>query len=158
MSSTVLSILSVAVLTALLIPVSITDVKRRVIPNGYPIGITAAGLVLMAAHLIVDRGGWKETVISALLGLALGAGVSVLCRLIVKEGIGLGDVKLLMALGIYQGIRVFPQMLAIASVAALAGALIVKIRRHPAKDATLPFAPFLSGGAVLAQIIGEFLT
>lgn len=151
----VVSILSIVLLTAFLVPVSVTDIKRRVIPNGYPIGIAICGTALVAFKSVVNRPEWKETVLGAVLGLLLGAGISVLCRLIVKEGIGLGDVKLLMALGLYQGIRIFPQMLAISSIAALMAVLVVKIRKQ--ETTTLPFAPFLSAGAAAAQIIGEFV-
>lgn len=151
----VVSLVSILLLTAFLIPVSITDVKRRVIPNGYPLGIAISGTALVVLKSVVNRPEWKETVLSALLGLLLGAGISALCRLIVKEGIGLGDVKLLMALGLYQGIRIFPQMLAISSLAALLAALVVKIRKR--EQTTLPFAPFLSAGAAAAQIIGAIV-
>lgn len=151
----VVSLVSILLLTAFLIPVSITDVKRRVIPNGYPLGIAISGTALVVLKSVVNRPEWKETVLSALLGLLLGAGISALCRLIVKDGIGLGDVKLLMALGLYQGIRIFPQMLAISSLAALLAALVVKIRKR--EQTTLPFAPFLSAGAVTAQIIGAIV-
>ena len=157
MIETICSIVSVAVLLGLLIPASISDVKRRIIPNGYSIGIASAGLIFMTVKIIVNRTEWKETVLYALTGLVAGAGISALCRLIVKDGIGLGDVKLLMALGLYQGILIFPQMLAISSVAALITAVVVKIRDHADKSSTLPFAPFLSGGAIAAQILGEFL-
>lgn len=151
----VVSLVSILLLTAFLIPVSITDVKRRVIPNGYPLGIAISGTALVVLKSMVNRPEWKETVLSALLGLLLGAGISALCRLIVKDGIGLGDVKLLMALGLYQGIRIFPQMLAISSLAALLAALVVKIRKR--EQTTLPFAPFLSAGAAAAQIIGAIV-
>lgn len=151
----VVSLVSILLLTAFLIPVSITDVKRRVIPNGYPLGIAISGTALVVLKSVVNRPEWKETVLSALLGLLLGAGISALCRLIVKDGIGLGDVKLLMALGLYQGIRIFPQMLAISSLAALLAALVVKIRKR--EQTTLPFAPFLSAGAAAAQIIGAIV-
>lgn len=151
----VVSLVSILLLTAFLIPVSITDVKRRVIPNGYPLGIAISGTALVVLKSVANRPEWKETVLSALLGLLLGAGISALCRLIVKDGIGLGDVKLLMALGLYQGIRIFPQMLAISSLAALLAALVVKIRKR--EQSTLPFAPFLSAGAIAAQIIGAIV-
>lgn len=151
----VVSLVSILLLTAFLIPVSITDVKRRVIPNGYPLGIAISGTALVVLKSVVNHPEWKETVLSALLGLLLGAGISALCRLIVKDGIGLGDVKLLMALGLYQGIRIFPQMLAISSLAALLAAFVVKIRKR--EQTTLPFAPFLSAGAAAAQIIGAIV-
>lgn len=149
------SILSAVLLAIFLIPASVTDIKKRMIPNGYPVGIAASGTALIVVKSIVNRPGWKETVLSAVLGLLVGAGISFLCRLIVKDGLGLGDVKLLMALGFYQGIAIFPQMLTISSLAALLAALVVKIRKQD--KTTLPFAPFLSVGAITAQIIGEFI-
>lgn len=158
MTQMVLSILSIAILFGLLIPVSIIDIKRRVIPNGFSVAVAASGLALWAAKTLVNRPGWREYWSSAIFGLLIGAGVCVLCRLIVKEGIGLGDVKLMLALGLYQGMLIFPQMLAVSSLAALVAAVVVKIRtRSSVKGTRLPFAPFLSAGAVTAQILGEFL-
>ncbi len=89
----------------------------------------------------------------------LGAGILFsfffLLYLLRPEGVGFGDVKLSGAIGLFLGWRlgVLALFLAFLGGALLGVALILK-KKKTLKD-PLPFAPFLSGGAVVALLWGE---
>jgi leader peptidase (prepilin peptidase)/N-methyltransferase len=60
-----------------------------------------------------------------------------------QDGIGMGDAKLLAALGAWLGWTVLPSLLLIASLAGIVGGLIyLQWKRQNARNA-FPFGPFL---------------
>ncbi len=98
---------------------------------------------------------------SAFLGVALGAGlpwaVAALYRVIRgRTGFGMGDVKLLGAMGLFLG----PYVLLALAVASVVGAVvgILLAARSGSSIATkrIPFGPFLALGGVVTAIGGEW--
>lgn len=69
------------------------------------------------------------------------------------EGLGLGDCKLLAAIGCWQGIAAVPNVLLFACVLALVfGASYARLHGHAVRSLKIPFGPFISAGA-LAQML-----
>ncbi len=66
-----------------------------------------------------------------------------------QDGIGMGDAKLLAALGAWLGWGALPSILLIASVTGLLGGIIwLKLRRHHLREA-FPFGPFLAIAGII---------
>ena len=91
---------------------------------------------------------------TALWGALLGYGVlwllNFLYRMVKKQdGIGMGDAKLLAALGAWLGWTVLPGLLLIASLAGIVGGLIyLQWKRQNARNA-FPFGPFLAFAGII---------
>jgi leader peptidase (prepilin peptidase)/N-methyltransferase len=91
---------------------------------------------------------------TALWGALLGYGVlwllNFLYRMVKKQdGIGMGDAKLLAALGAWLGWTVLPSLLLIASLAGIVGGLIyLQWKRQNARNA-FPFGPFLAFAGII---------
>lgn len=142
--------LSIGVLlVAVLVPATVVDLRERRIPNALTFSGAAAAVVLGVA---LDPAGQ--------LGRTAAAVVSVLFLLAVRcprpTGLGLGDVKLAGVLGLSLG----PTVLVALAVALAAGsvvAVIVGLRggRRALRTATVPFGPYLAGGAVVAFVSGR---
>jgi leader peptidase (prepilin peptidase)/N-methyltransferase len=94
------------------------------------------------------------------IGAALGAGVLFLLavgyrRLRGRDGLGLGDAKLLGAIGAWMGWTMLPLVLLFASLAGLGWALIAKLRGEAIDGTTrLPFGTFLCLAVVPAWALG----
>ena len=73
---------------------SVTDIRERRIPNV----LILVGLVVVAAMVAVG-GRWLD----ALIGSGLGMVLLVLPRLIARDAVGLGDIKLVGVLGLGAG-------------------------------------------------------
>lgn len=86
--------------------------------------------------------GWLNAMLGALVGggafLLLALGME---RLTGRPGLGMGDVKLLAALGLWTGVSGLPLVVLLASWAALPWALWVMLRGE--RERRLPFGPFL---------------
>ena len=82
------------------------DIKAQIIPNGLNMLGFLVGIVYMYFKLITD----VYTGIDLLLGMFVGAGIFLLIALFAlvaykKEGMGLGDVKLMGMLGLFFGVK-----------------------------------------------------
>lgn len=70
------------------------------------------------------------------------------------EGLGLGDCKLLAAIGCWQGIAAVPNVLLFACVLALVfGVLLASLRRQVLRSLKIPFGPFISAGALVQMLM-----
>ena len=119
------------------------DLRRKVIPNWLNLAIAVGGLARAA-----ETGDARITFIASFQGATVGAVVWMLRWLYFRwrnlQGLGLGDVKLLAASGVWIGIAGVPVQLLVASLAALATAGLLKIAGYTiGRQTLLPFGPFL---------------
>lgn len=147
-------------LVFLLIPVCREDCRTRTIPNRWPLLLGGIGLLQAGiASGLLSPGVFSFHIFlfSAAGALAAG-GLGLLCRGLSREGFGWGDVKLMAGLGAYLGLDPFLRAMALTGVFSLVAALYLLLVRHAQKTDTLPFAPFLSAGAVLSAGTECFLS
>jgi leader peptidase (prepilin peptidase)/N-methyltransferase len=142
---------------AVLIVVTFIDIDHRIIPDV----ITLPGIVLaLAASFLLPRVGFAD----ALLGIALGGGsllaVAATYRLITKkDGMGMGDVKLLAMIGALIGWKGVVFTIFIGSLAgSLVGFVLVVAQKRKDLKLAVPFGPFLSLGAAFYVFTGPELT
>lgn len=94
-------------------------------------------------------------------GLLLGAGIPFLLRFAMqklrgREGLGLGDVKYMAALGGLCGVMGLPTLYLGSALPALAWLAVVRVFSNKAvADLPIPFGPFLSLGAMLTLLWGD---
>ena len=114
---------------------SVTDIRERRIPNA----LILVGPVVAAAMAVIG-GRWMD----ALIGSGLGMAVLALPRLIARDAIGLGDIKLVGVLGVSAGMAGIMIVIGIAVAAATPAALWNRCEEPNRRQ--LPFAPFLALG------------
>lgn len=136
------------ILMVLLLTASLMDWRNGRLPNGIP--LLTAGNVLLFACLGGDPVG---RLARGLLGSAVLVGpllvlVLLADRLLDRETMGGGDLKLLAAVGLYVSWREALFLLLVASAIGLALALLRRER-------TVPFAPAVAAGTVLALLTAE---
>jgi leader peptidase (prepilin peptidase)/N-methyltransferase len=125
--------------------VSVVDVRRRIIPNR--IVLPAAAIILAARTIVHPSVVW-------LVAGAGAAGFLLPAAIARPGGMGMGDVKLALLLGVAVG-RTVPLALVVALAAAAVPSIALLVR-HGARGRTIgiPFAPFLALGGVVALIAG----
>ncbi|MBA3843776.1 MAG: prepilin peptidase [Actinobacteria bacterium] len=133
---------------AVLVVVSATDLERRIIPNR--VVLPAAAVVLAANTIVVPSFGW----IAAGFGAA---GFLLLAALAYPAGMGMGDVKLALLLGVGLG-RSVPVALMVGTLSALVPSVVLLLRHgSAARKMAIPFGPFLALGGVVALFVGNAL-
>lgn len=136
------------VLLALLVPVTLIDLERRIIPNR----ITGPGAVLaVVLGLVLDPSGEPERLIA---GLAA-AGFLLLALLAYPGGMGMGDAKLAGMLGLFLGREVGVAMFAALVLGTVVGTGVM-VRKGVAagRKTKVPFGPFLALGGLLGMLAG----
>jgi leader peptidase (prepilin peptidase) / N-methyltransferase len=147
--------LSVALLSLASLVLAWIDLRRGLIPDWLNLAIAFVGLARIAA---LD--GSAAALLGLCDGIIVGTTVWLLRRLYARvrkfEGLGLGDVKLLGASGIWIGIGGVPMQLLVASLAALAAAGVLRLAGHAmTRQTSLPFGPFLALGLLTTLALQE---
>jgi len=136
-----------------LVALAVADFKYLLLPDFLTLPLVAAGL---AANWFLD----PATPIAHVIGAAVGFGAVMVLRFIYerlrgREGMGVGDAKLLAAAGAWTGWAGLSSVLAIAAVSALIFALLRGARaRHLSLADSVPFGPFLAGGLWIVWLYG----
>jgi leader peptidase (prepilin peptidase)/N-methyltransferase len=141
------------IFTSALIVLGFIDARHQILPDA----ITLPGLVLALAYSFVrtdlNFGG-------AILGAVVGAGFLLLvygAYLLIrkKEGLGMGDVTMMLMVGAYLGFR---RALFVLILASFTGAIFgIYLMARKGKDAqfALPFGTFIAPAAFVALLWGE---
>jgi leader peptidase (prepilin peptidase) / N-methyltransferase len=134
-----------AIFCAALVAISATDIERRIVPNRIVLPATAVVLALMLA--------WRPSVEWPAAGF--GAALFLfLAALAYPRGMGMGDVKLTLLLGVAVG-RAVPVALMVGMLSALVPSIVLFARHGAAaRKMGIPFAPFLALGGVVALFVG----
>jgi leader peptidase (prepilin peptidase) / N-methyltransferase len=137
--------LAAAVFCVALVAISAIDAEHRIVPNRIVLPAAVVVLVLMEA--------WRPSAEWPLAGLGAALFLFV-AALAYPRGMGMGDVKLALLLGVAVG-RSVPVALFAGMVLALVPSLAL-LARHgaAARKMAIPFAPFLALGGLLALFAG----
>lgn len=131
------------VLTSLFLVASGIDLKTRILPDA---------ITLPAAAMALAWASWRGDAMDAFLGAVLGTGVFWLIawgyeKRTGTEGLGLGDVKLMLPIGAMAGVLKLPLVILGASLAALAAFGVLALMDRNLREGRLPLGPFLAAAA-----------
>lgn len=144
------------VFASVLLICSVIDLEHQIIPDVLSLPMIALTPLVVFLHPELD---WK----SALLGVLIGGGVfyalAWIYYLIRREaGLGMGDVKLLAAIGGWLGYQAILTTVFWASIlGSLVGIGVILISKKMDLKTRLPFGPFLSLAAVAYHLFGHEL-
>jgi leader peptidase (prepilin peptidase)/N-methyltransferase len=137
------------VLVTFLVPLALIDFDHKILPNRITGPAALIGLVL---GLAIDPAGEPERLIAA----AIAGGSIGLIALLMPQGMGMGDAKLLGVMGLYLGAAVAPAMLiALVSGTAVGLVIVARLGVSAGRKTAVPFGVFLALGAVLAIFVGD---
>ncbi len=138
------------VFVAMLAAITLTDLEQRIIPNK----ILLVGSVLCLAIAIpTDPAGMPERLIAA----AAAGGLLFVAALAYPGGMGLGDVKLAAAMGLFLGRAVAPAILAALLFGSVVGLALIARHGSGARKMAIPFGPFLALGGIVGLLAGDQL-
>ena len=161
-------------LVALLVGLTFADLEERILPDEFTLGGTAVGLVLawfipvddIIAHAIfslqrIDADPRWMSVGESLLGALLPSGFLWLGGVIFekvrhKEGLGLGDVKMIAMIGAFLGLRATLLTLIVGSIAgSVIGLIYIQLTKKDASSYELPFGTFLGFAGIFVALAGQ---
>ena len=136
-------------LILILLYLSYVDLRSFRLPDLITLPLIVAGIVfnfLSASHYV--------DVTDSIIGTLMGYGslwlLNYLYRLIKRQdGIGMGDAKLLAALGAWLGWSALPSILLFASISGLIGGMVYLKWRKQNSQQAFPFGPFLAFAGII---------
>lgn len=136
-----------------LLALSLIDARHFILPDRLTLPLGAAGLMVT---IMVDQSQFADHLAAALIGFAVLALVdSLYRRLRGRDGLGLGDAKLLAAGGAWVGLGGLTGIILIASFSGLAWALVQGgLRRQFSSRMRIAFGPFLALGIWIIWLHG----
>lgn len=135
---------------ACLIALAGIDYDHKLLPNKIVYPMAVYGL---AATLLVERGDTVEHLIA-------GAGAFtflLVAALVYPAGMGMGDVKLAGAMGLYLGLSILPAMLVAFLAGTVVGLAIMAREGVAARKKAVPFGVFLALGGIVGVLAGPEL-
>jgi leader peptidase (prepilin peptidase) / N-methyltransferase len=162
-----------AAFAAIMVVLVFTDLRERILPDvvnftGFGIGLAFSlftkpidGTALWIANHVFDFPPPTPVLsfVDAILGAAVGSGLLWIVsegyfRLRGREGMGLGDVKMMLMAGAFLGVkRVLLTIFVGAVLGSVLGILFILVRRK-GSDYELPFGTFLGAAALLVVFYG----
>ena len=143
-----------ALLVPMLLSAFVVDYKEQIIPNRLNLTMFEIGLVFVFIYGMMNL----SIAIDMLLGMLAGGGIFLLITIIGgfiagKEAMGLGDVKLMGALGLYFGLA---STITISIMSFLIGAVVsilLMVIKKNKMDSYIPFGPFIVCAAVISIFV-----
>ncbi|MFI0712125.1 prepilin peptidase [Streptomyces inhibens] len=131
------------------------DWRARRLPDELtlPLAVVGAGALGLVGWFTGDTGAWRRALLG---GLFLGA-FYLLLYVVNPPGIGLGDVKLAIGLGVALGWYGWRTLVTGGAAGVLIGALYgagIMIVRRGARNAAMPLGPFMILGAFCGLLLG----
>lgn len=154
--------LSGVVFTLMLIPITMIDFDRQLIPDSIVLPLLWLGLAMSLFHPVAGSEvlfvAPRDAIIGAIAGyLALWSFYWAFKLITGKEGMGYGDFKLLAALGAWLGYQyLFTIIMMSAVVGAVLGIALIVFRGRD-HQVPMPFGPFLAAAGYIAMLYGDAL-
>ncbi len=135
---------------AALIALAAIDLDHKLLPNKIVYPLAAYGVI---ATLLVDQDDLVENLIAG-----AGAFLFLLVAVIAyPRGMGMGDVKLAGAMGVYLGLSVIPALLVAFLSGSLVGVVILAREGAAGRKKAVPFGVFLALGGIVGVLAGPEL-
>lgn len=135
-----------------LIALAFIDLETGYLPDALTLPLIGAGIAANAAGLFVTL---KDALVGAAAGYVLFWAISAFYKRVRRrEGLGLGDAKLLAGIGAWTGWVMAPVVVFAAALGTLA---VIAARRSVRSDDAIPFGPGLCAAGLIALYFGERL-
>ncbi|MBI3667549.1 MAG: prepilin peptidase [Acidobacteria bacterium] len=165
--------LKAALFVALMLALGATDLLTRLLPDELTLGGAGAGLALSLVHplqpglasLLLGVLGWRPSprlgsAAESLLAATVSAGLLYLIaelyyRIRFREGMGLGDVKMMAMIGAFLGLRQAFLAVILASIAGTVLGLLFILLFRKGLAYELPFGTFLAFSSIVLAVWGS---
>ena len=140
----------------LLTSVLIIDWNTSTIPNCIILVFLGIGLIAYGLQIIIQPESFKTAIIGAVVGLLGNLILFYFMSRITKEGIGMGDVKLLASVGWMTGVQITLASVLISLLLCCFTAIcLIFTKRKQASD-SVPFGPYVYFGFIISLLICNF--
>jgi leader peptidase (prepilin peptidase)/N-methyltransferase len=137
---------------ATLIALAVIDLDTYLLPDDLTVPLIGVGLFAAAMRWTVPL---SQSVWGLLVGyFSLWAIAELFKRVRGQIGMGIGDFKLLGALGAWLGVQALLPIVLMSSIIGAVAGIAMKFRNSLNKAGHVPFGPFLAGAGIIVMLVG----
>lgn len=147
-----------------LLLIMVADLLTKIIPDQLVLALLPGGIALWLIDSLDGRSGWLAGLgLRLLAGLAAGAFLFgcgwLAAKIMHREAMGMGDVKLLAACGFLTGLTDLPFLffLSFITAAVVAVPMLLKRMRHPDAEPEIAFGPYIALATLLVLVLNSQL-
>lgn len=129
---------------------SCNDYRVKRIPNIFPLVMAVIGLCCLAIGYFSKQDGAMAYIVSSLYATVGVAICMILISILTKQGIGMGDIKLLCALSLIGGVYTICGTLFFGIIFCAIAAVCLLITKRKTMKEALPFGPFIYIGYLIS--------
>lgn len=142
------STISFALLSAMII-----DHYTHLIPNTIVLSSLGVGVILLVIEFVLYREEFLATLIASVIGILVCVVLFYVMSRLTKNGMGMGDVKLIAAMGWLLGLSATMIAVLFSLILCTLVALFLLFRKKKNKNDRLPFGPFMFFGYILMLLL-----
>ncbi len=142
-----------AFLYGVLCPIAVIDFRIQIIPNK----LLLLSVLIWGMTVMFEV--WKNTdmvfddVKSSVVAAAAVFIICIICKILIKNSIGMGDIKLFMIMGLFQGIVGMSGAIFMSLIVAFFGALLLLVLRRKGRKDQISFGPFILTGTTISMFL-----
>lgn len=129
------------------------DKKYYVIPNQLILVGLSGWCIITVVEIITKQEMWLNKLISEAIAVGGLLVISAICLLVMKNSIGMGDLKMLIIMALYLGISGFLSAVFLSLLVSFFAAVVLLLRKVKSRKDTIPFGPFLLTGTLAGIIL-----
>lgn len=141
------------IMLIILVPVAAIDYKKKIIENKVILISLGIRVIMLIAEFILDS---RQAVInlkSMGLGFVLVLLMAIIGIFIIKNGFGMGDIKLMFIMILYFGFASSFSAIFMSLVLSMIASIYLLVKKEKSKKDTIPFAPFILLGTYVSVIL-----
>lgn len=143
-----------ALVTVWLVTLGYVDLREKIIPNGMILVGLGGWLILMLLEIFLGGTPWKQLLMFSGLGGLVCGGTLLIIALVMRSGLGMGDVKLFFVLGLLYGLMDTYGIFLFTVIPMGLFAIGLLVLKKADRKATIPMAPFVVLGFLLSILAG----
>lgn len=137
----------------ILVPVAAVDYRKKIIENKVLLISLGIRVIILVAEFVIDSNQAFTSIKSMGLGFLLVFIMAIIGIFIVKNGFGMGDIKLMFIMILYLGFVSSFSAIFMSLLLSMSASIYLLAKKEKSKKDTIPFAPFILLGTYLSIII-----
>lgn len=132
------------------------DYRDHRIPNIFPLIIAISAIMCLSIGYFSSQEGATAYIFSSVFASIAVAIFMIVASLLTRQGIGMGDIKLLTALALLGGVNTIGWTLIFGVAVCAVAAVFFLITKKKTVRGTMPFGPFILIGYIITIILNKF--
>ena len=134
--------------------IALIDRKEKIIPNSLVAAGIAAWVVYKAVSILIIGEYWKVSLLYSALGAFICGGVLLIISFLLKNALGLGDVKMFFVIGLFYGLQGTYSIMLVSILVMAVVSIVLLILKKVTRKTAIPMAPFVAVGFLIKVLLG----